>query len=85
MNETRKTAKSIPRYGMLFFSSKTKTVIYKEAKKREKFRKVTDPAFRKYGKVLEGYNFSALLKENETHTGSGRCGICSVCGGTGSS
>jgi len=28
-----------------------------------KIQKVTDPAFRKYGKVLEGYNFSALLKE----------------------
>ena len=28
-----------------------------------KIQKVTDPAFSKYGKVLEGYNFSALLKE----------------------
>ena len=28
-----------------------------------KIQKVTDPAFRKYGKVLEGYNFGPLLKE----------------------
>ena len=28
-----------------------------------KIKKVTDPAFRKYGKVLEGYNFGPLLKE----------------------
>ena len=28
-----------------------------------KILKVTDPAFRKYGKVLEGYNFGPLLKE----------------------
>ena len=26
-------------------------------------QKVTDASFRKYGKVLEGYDFSALLKE----------------------
>ena len=32
-----------------------------------KIQKVTDPAFRKYGKVLEGYNFSALLKEMKSH------------------
>ena len=36
--------------------------------KNVKIQKVTDPAFRKYGKVLEGYNFSALLKEmKHTH------------------
>ena len=28
-----------------------------------KIQKVTDPAFRRYGKVLEGYNFGPLLKE----------------------
>lgn len=28
-----------------------------------KIQKVTDSSFRKYGKVLEGYDFSALLKE----------------------
>lgn len=26
-------------------------------------QKVTDASFRKYGKVLEGYDFSELLKE----------------------
>ena len=34
-----------------------------------KIQKVTDLAFRKYGKVLEGYIFSALLKEMK------RCGV----------
>ena len=28
-----------------------------------KIQNVTDASFRKYGKVLEGYDFSALLKE----------------------
>ena len=28
-----------------------------------KIQNVADDSFRKYGKVLEGYNFSALLKE----------------------
>ena len=28
-----------------------------------KIQKVTDPAFRKYGKVLEGYDFTGLIKE----------------------
>ena len=28
-----------------------------------KIQKVTDPSFRRYGKVLEGYNFGPLLKE----------------------
>ena len=28
-----------------------------------KIQKVTDPAFRRYGRVLEGYNFGPLLKE----------------------
>ena len=28
-----------------------------------KIQKVTDPAFRKYGQVLEGYDFTGLLKE----------------------
>jgi hypothetical protein len=28
-----------------------------------KIQKVTDPSFRKYGKVLEGYDFGALLRE----------------------
>ena len=28
-----------------------------------KIQKVTDPAFRKYGQVLEGYDFSGLIKE----------------------
>lgn len=28
-----------------------------------KIRKVTDPAFRKYGQVLEGYDFTGLIKE----------------------
>ena len=28
-----------------------------------KIQKVTDPAFRKYGQVLEGYDFTGLIKE----------------------
>ena len=28
-----------------------------------KIQKVTDPAFRRYGKVLEGYDFTGLIKE----------------------
>ena len=28
-----------------------------------KIQKVTDPAFRKYGQVLEGYDFTSLIKE----------------------
>lgn len=36
-----------------------------------KIQNVTDASFRKYGKVLEGYDFSALLKEMKTYTGSG--------------
>ena len=32
-----------------------------------KIQKVTDPAFRKYGQVLEGYDFTGLIKEM-THT-----------------
>ena len=32
-----------------------------------KIQKVTDPAFRKYGQVLEGYDFTGLIKEME-HT-----------------
>ena len=28
-----------------------------------KIKKVTDPAFRKYGQVLEGYDFTGLIKE----------------------
>lgn len=28
-----------------------------------KIQKVTDPAFRKYGRVLEGYDFTGLIKE----------------------
>ena len=28
-----------------------------------KIQKVTDPAFRKYGQVLEGYDFAGLIKE----------------------
>ena len=28
-----------------------------------KLQKVTDPAFRKYGQVLEGYDFTSLIKE----------------------
>ena len=32
-----------------------------------KIQKVTDPAFRKYGQVLEGYDFTGLIKETK-HT-----------------
>ena len=32
-----------------------------------KIQNVTDASFRKYGKVLEGYDFSALLKEMNIH------------------
>ena len=48
-----------------FFHVKKEFASLWQAKRRlkVKIQKVTDPAFRKYGQVLEGYDFTGLMKE----------------------
>ena len=48
-----------------------------------KIQNVADDAFRRYGKVLEGYDFTELLKEMK-HAGTGGCNLCTICGRDGS-
>lgn len=49
-----------------------------------KIQKVTDPAFRRYGQVLEGYDFTSLIKEMKHTPGSGRRNLRSFRRRTGS-
>ena len=60
----KKTGEKVP-FILIYSKHSQENVISTEYKEvfEVKIQNVTDASFRKYGKVLEGYDFSALLKE----------------------
>ena len=42
-----------------------------------KIKKVTDPEFSRYGRVIDGYDFSKLIKAME-HPSSGGCHLRTI-------